>query len=133
MDRIVVRFQGLRALDRALGKADVDLRTGLRVELRTVAGVVAKEAQRIAEQKGLRRSGDLIRRIQPFALTGRAGVRSTSVHRGFPYPRRLEFENRGGSSYGPRATVLPAMDAKEDELVTLSEGLLDRFAEDFAA
>lgn len=131
VNSIRVQFQGLAALDRALGKADKNLRTGLRAELREDAQVVADEAKRIAEQKGLHRSGDLIRLIRPFALTGRAGVRSSAIHRSFPYPRRLEFENRGTAKYGPDATLLPALDAKEDELAARSELLLERFAADF--
>lgn len=129
---IHVSFQGLAALDRALAKADVNLRAGLRVELKAVAGVVATEAQSIAEQKGLVRSGDLIRKIQPFAFIGRAGVRSTSIHRGYAYPRRLEFEGRGSDTYGPDATLLPALEAKGDELFDLASRLLDKFAEDFS-
>lgn len=128
-----VSFQGLAALDRALGKADKNLRSGLRDDLREVAGVVAQEAQSIAEQKGLRRSGDLIRKITPFALTGRAGVRSTSIHRGYAYPRRLEFEGRGGNAYGPDASLLPALDAKGAELFDLANRLLDKFADDFGS
>lgn len=129
---IHVSFQGLAALDRALAKADVNLRAGLRVELKAVAGVVATEAQSIAEQKGLVRSGDLIRKIQPFAFIGRAGVRSTSIHRGYAYPRRLEFEGSGSDTYGPDATLLPALEAKGDELFDLASRLLDKFAEDFS-
>lgn len=126
-----VSIQGIAALDRALGKADKNLRTGLRDDLKEIAGVVAQEAQSIAELKGLRRSGDLIRKITPFAFTGRAGVRSTSVHRGFAYPLRLEFEGRRGASYGPSASLLPALDAKGDELFDLASRLLDKFADDF--
>lgn len=130
---IRVSFQGLAALDRALGKADKNIRSGLRTDLREVANVVAQEAQSIAERKGLRRSGDLIQKIRPFALTGRAGVTSTSIHRGYSYPRRLEFEGRGGGTYGPDATLLPALDAKGDELYDLANRLLDKFASDFSS
>lgn len=130
-DRIVAGFKGLKALDRALGKADVDLRAGLREQLRSDAEIVAEEARTIASRKGLRRSGDLIRLIRPFALTGKAGVRSSAVHRGFRYPRRLEFEGRGGNTYGPRASLLPALEAKEAEIEARAETLLDRFARDF--
>lgn len=128
-----ISLQGIAALDRALGKADKNLRSGLRDDLKEVAGVVAAEAQSIAEQKGLRRSGDLIRKITPFAFVGRAGVRSTSIHRGYAYPRRLEFEGRGSNTYGPNASLLPALDAKGDELFDLASRLLDKFADDFGS
>lgn len=130
---IRVSLDGLKALDRALGKADKNLRTGLRSELKAVATIVADEAKSIAASKGLRQSGDLIRGIRPFALTGRAGVRSTAIHRGYSYPRRLEFEGRGGDKFGPNATLLPAVNAKSGELQTKAEQLLDRFADDFAS
>jgi hypothetical protein len=132
-DKIIVRFEGLAALDRALKRCDLNLRAGLRAELIDAADVVAQEAQSIASSKGLRQSGDLIRKIRAFAGVGRAGVRSTAVHRGFAYPRRLEFEGRGGSTYGPRATLLPALEAKTDEVEAKAEGLLDKFANDFGS
>lgn len=132
MDRTVARFEGLADLDRALGIANRNLQAGLREELRHIADEVADEAQRIASQKDLRRSGDLIRKIRPFAAGGRAGVRSGAIHRGYPYPRRLEFESRGSNTYGPRATLLPALDAKTPDVQAGAERLLDRFADDFA-
>lgn len=129
---IVARFSGLRELDRALGVASKDLRAVLRQDLKEVAEVVAEEARRIAEEKGLVRSGDMIRKIQPFAYTGRAGVRSSSIHRGYRYPRRLEFEGRGSDSYGPKASLLPALDEKQEDLFIAAEALLDRLMVDLS-
>lgn len=125
-----VRFKGLKELDRALGKADKELRSGLRTTLREIADTVAVEARSIAESKGLRESGDLIRGIKPFALMGRAGVRSGAVHRGFAYPNRLEFEGRKGNSWGPRASLYPALERKQDDVNLKAERLLDRIADD---
>lgn len=130
--RPFVGFSGLRQLDRALGRADKDLRTILRLDLKEIAEEVAAEARSIAEQKGLVRSGDLISHIQPFAYSGRAGVRSSSVHRGYAYPRRLEFQGRDGDTYGPDATLLPALDEKKDDLFVRAEALLDRLVVDLA-
>lgn len=132
-DYQIVRFSGLKELDRALGKADKDLRTILRDDLKEVAEIVAVEAQRIAREKGLIRSGDMIRKIQPFSLLKGTGVRSTSVHRGFRYPRRLEFEGRGGNAYGPDASLLPALDNKQAEVFAKAELLLDRLMVDLAS
>jgi hypothetical protein len=128
----MVRFRGLREFDRALGKANKDLRTILRRDLKEIAAVVAVEARAIAEDKGLRRSGDLISHIQPFAYTGRAGVRSSAIHRGYAYPRRLEFEGRGADEFGPRASLLPAVEAKQEILFASAEALLDRLVVDLA-
>lgn len=128
----IVRFDGLRQLDRALGKANKDLRTILRKDLKDVAEVAAVRAREIAEEKDLRRSGDLIRKIQPFALVRGAGVRSSSVHRDYRYPRRLEFEGRGTNEYGPNATLLPAVEEVKGEIYLKAESLLDRLMVDLA-
>ena len=125
------RIKGLRQLDRALGKADKNLRKNLRGELKEIAEVVARRARGIAEAKGLRDTGDLIRGIKPYALTGRAGVRSNAVHRGFAYPARLEFEGRGAGGWGPRATLNPAVDQTRHEIERGIEQLLDRMETDF--
>jgi hypothetical protein len=126
-----LRFKGLKELDRALGKADKQLRTGLRDKLRDAGKTVASEARAIAESKQLRVTGDLISSIKPFALTGRAGVRDTARHRGYAYPSRIEYEGRGGAKYGPRAFLNPAVDRKTGEITRSMETLLDRFADDF--
>lgn len=131
MSEVGVRFTGLRELDKALGKADKTLRSDLRKKLREGAEVVAVEARAIAESKGLRDSGDLIRGIRPFAVSGRAGVRSNAKHKGFAYPMRLEFEGRTGGKVGPRASLNPAVDRKEGEIVARAESLLDEIADIF--
>lgn len=132
-DYQIVRFSGLRELDRALGKADKDLRTILRDDLKEVAEIVAVEARRIAQEKGLVRSGDMIRKIQPFSLVKGTGVRSSSIHRGYRYPRRLEFQGRDGEPYGPDASLLPAVDAKQAEVFAKAQLLLDRLMVDLAS
>ena len=96
-------------------------------QLRETAALVAVEARAIAESKGLRESGDLIRGIRPFVQIGRSGVRSGAVHRGFNYPMRLEFEGRVGAGTGPRAHLNPAVDRKESEIMQRMETVLDDF------
>lgn len=126
-----VAVRGLRDLDRALGRADKGLRRNLRDLLKEVAGDVARDAQSIASSKGLRDSGDLIAGIKPYALTGRAGVRSSAMHGGYPYPRRLEFEDRAGSSWGPRASLNPAVQRNKDGIERGIERVLDKFGDDY--
>ncbi|MBX5461642.1 MAG: hypothetical protein IRZ28_11200 [Steroidobacteraceae bacterium] len=126
------RVRGLKELDRALGRADKHLRKNLRALLRSVAEGVARDARSIAMSKGLRDSGDLIAGIKPYALTGRAGVRSNARHRGYGYPARLEFESRGGRSWGPRATLNPAVQRNKDEIERGIERVLDELGHDFA-
>jgi hypothetical protein len=132
MSQAIVRFDGLRELDRALGRTNKDLRAILRRDLKQDAEIVAVEARQIARSKGMVRSGDLVRMIQPFALVRGAGVRSSAVHRGYRYPRRLEYEDRGGGEYGPHATLLPAVEAKKAEIIARAELLLDRLMVDLA-
>lgn len=126
-----IRVKGLKQLDRALGKADKRLRNDLRRKLRNIAGDVAETARDIVASKGLVQSGDLRASIQPFALTGRAGVRATATHRGYAYPSRLEYENRAGEVYGPNAFLNPAVDRRIDDVTRSMEGLLDDIANDF--
>lgn len=127
-----LRIDGLKQLDRALGKADKGLRTNLRASLKELAGEVAVEAQSIVTAKGLVQTGDLRRSIKPYALTGRAGVRANAAHRGFGYPFRLEYEGRIGRwGYGPRAYLNPAVENKEPELRRGIERVLDAMNRDF--
>lgn len=119
-------------MDRALGRADKGLRKHLRSEMKDVANIVAAEGRAIAESKGLRQSGDLIKGIRPFATSRGAGVRSSARHGGYPYPKRLEFQGRGGGKYGPRASLLPALEAKKGEVAHKAEQVLDRVARDLA-
>ena len=130
-DRVGFHIHGLAALDRALGKADKNLRKDLRDRLRDVAETVASEARSIASAKGLRRSGDLIANIRPVITTGAAAVRSGALHRGYEYPRRLEFESRFGGTYGPRASLLPAVEKSQGDIERDIEQMLDHLEEDF--
>jgi hypothetical protein len=127
---VTVKIKGLRDLDRALGKADKDLRKDLRGRLKAVAMIVATGARAKAEAKGLRQSGDLIRGIKPYALTGKAGVRSGAMHRGYNYPARVEYEG-GNRGPGPRATLNPAYEESKAAVLVELERLLDDFADNF--
>ena len=131
-DELGVKIKGLRALDRALHRADRGLQLELRARLRVIAVDVAVEAKAIALGKGLRESGDLIAKIRPFVRAGGAGVRSSSIHRGFAYPRRLEFEGRGADTYGPRASLNPALADRHNNVFAMAEHLLDDIADDFS-
>lgn len=58
-------------------------------------------------------------------------MRSGAVHGGYAYPGRLEYEGRGGGKAGPRASLNPAVDAKQDDILRATERLLDDVADDF--
>jgi hypothetical protein len=126
-----IRIRGLRDLDRALRRADRGLQRELRGRLRAIATDVATEARAIAASKGLRESGDLIAKTRPFVRAKGAGVRSSAMHRGFAYPKRLEFEGRRGATYGPRASLFPALTARRNSVFAAAERLLDDLADDF--
>lgn len=130
-DNVGVRLRGLKQLDRALGKADKGLRKNLRDGLRDIAETGASEARSTATRKGLRASGDLIRNIRPFVRTGSVGIRSSATHGGFAYPLRLEYEDRQGGKYGPRATLGPALEHAEGDLAKDIEKWLDQLEGDF--
>jgi hypothetical protein len=106
-----LEIQGLRELQRALKRADRDLLTGVRRQLKGVAAITATEARALAGARTTRGTGDLIRGIKPFITAGGAGVRSGATHRGFGYPQRLEFEegSRFASLYPAYRHTLPAV------------------------
>lgn len=126
-----VRLRGLKELDKALGKADKNLRKNLRDKLKGVADIVAQEAKSIASAKTKKRTGNLVRGIKPYSLAGRAGVRSSAVHRGYAYPNRLEYEGRKGRAWGPLASVNPALDSRLDDLNKATEQVLSELEHDF--
>jgi metal-dependent amidase/aminoacylase/carboxypeptidase family protein len=123
-----VHVKGLAELQRQLRRADRELRKKVDARLAQTATEVAAEARAIAESKGLRESGDLIRNIKPFVRIGIVGVTSSARHRGYPYPRRLEYEGRGGGKVGPRAHLNPAVDDTEPKTMReLSDVLTDLY------
>ena len=105
---VVVR--GLSSLVRDFNRLDKTLGRDLKRELRAVAAPVAARASAIAEAKGLRDSGNLIRSVKPFATVRGAGIRETAKKRGYSYPAIYEYGWRGaGDTVGPRAFLLPAV------------------------
>jgi hypothetical protein len=117
---IGLEIQGLRELQRALKRADRDLLTGVRRQLKGVAAITATEARALAAAHTSRGTGDLIRGIKPFITAGGAGVRSGATHRGFGYPMRLEFErgSRFASLYPAYRQTLPAVIAAGERAMT---------------
>ena len=126
-----VRVDGLSELDRALGEAGPELRKDLRRKLKDLAEVVAVDAREKAASRNHRRSGDLVRGIQPFANLGVAGVRSTAVHRGYEYPRRLEWEGGPSGEPGPRASLYPAFEEAKPLVLSEVERILESLAHDW--
>jgi hypothetical protein len=116
-----VKVSGLNELRRDFRRVEKGLAGALRTELKELAGEVATAAQAIALAKGLRKSGDHVKGIRPGVRGTTAVVRAIATHRGFNYPRRLEFE-----SGGKRAVLQPALQAKRAEVEERVERLVDR-------
>lgn len=124
------QINGLREFNRGIRKADLRLAAYVQTGFRAIAMEVAQEARGIAESKGLRESGDLIRGIVPYSRIGGAGVRSRAVHRGFNYPLRLEFEGRGPEGYGEHASLYPAVRDAEPKIEEQTFALLNSMVDD---
>lgn len=63
--------------------------------------------------------------IRPFARARAAGVRVTAVAPdGFPYPRRIEYENGGRDAF-----LRPALEANRDEVERRAARILDDMAD----
>lgn len=126
-----VRFRGLRELQRALGKVDKAAKKDVQRKLKDIAESVASDARAVARGKGLVESGDLVSGLVSFARTSGAGVRSRAMHRGYNYPRQLEYERRGGRGYGPNASIGPALERQRNHVFDAAEELLDEIADEF--
>lgn len=124
-----IQIEGLREFRAALRKIDQQLAKGLRDGLKDAAQIVAYEARRRAPV----RSGATAASTRAFASGNRAGVRvlarrvSPAYPGGYPYPRRLEFENGGRRSF-----VAPALEAKRGEVVRRLGYVIDDIGETWA-
>lgn len=120
-----VRVEGLKETVAALNRLDGDVRKSVRGELREIGGLVADEARAIAG--GFRQSGDTARGVKVSVRGTVVAVRSTASHRGFVYPKRLEYEQ--GSSARPH--LFPALDRKRATVVDRVEQVVDRALDTF--
>lgn len=118
-----IAVEGLRDLRRDLRRMDKGLLAGVREGIKDAAQLVAREAQR----RGPRgRTSRLVASIRPRVRGDVGLVVATAVKRsprypaGFPYPRRLEFEDGGR-----RAFMAPALEAKRGQVERRLEHLLD--------
>ena len=124
-----VKVAGLGKLTRDFGKLNRELQKELRDEMKDVADIVSRHAKRLAEMKGVRKSGKLIAGYSPTVRGSTAIVRNRRVRKGFPYPTVVEFRKRRGRDFGPRASLYPAIDEKQDEVIEAMGDMLDALAE----
>lgn len=124
-----VRIEGLTAFRRDLRRIDPALAKGITRSLKAAADIVAEEARREIEEKGLVRSGRMLGSVRSFTSGNRAGVRvnarrvSAKYPSGYPYPRRYEFGDRA------RPFLAPALERKRAEVARRMEHALDDVAD----
>jgi hypothetical protein len=136
---VSIEVEGIHDFNSALGRIDRRLQRELTAGMREIAGKVARRAQAIAEEKGLRQSGALIRGIKPGVRSGGAVVRETALRmtgKGAPYKYPGIYEFGGGKrpegsapsfrGAGPRAFLKPAADDEREGGVQIVTSLLDR-------
>lgn len=120
-----MRVEGLRELRRDLRKVSKELDGEVRDGLKDVVGIVVDESKRIAERKGLRDTGKLIRGIKPSVTARSAKVVSTATRRGYRYPAVFEFGLNGN-----RAFMVPALEAKAGDVERKLEDVLEELFQD---
>ncbi len=144
----------LSQLNRAFKAAEGDLDKALRRELKLIGGVVQAQAKQNAAAQGLRDTGALINGIKVGFSRGSvsiyetasrvSSVGHTAYHReasarrvasnltggggrvDYPYPIVYEFGGRGTGKLGPRAFMYPALEQKQQTVISMVEKMLDR-------
>lgn len=125
--------RSLNKIQRRLGRVVTD-------ELKEVAGPIASKAQEFAVARGLvGPTGNLSRKIKPFATGKAIGIRETATRKAgsgkrggrfrgrFSYPSMYEYGPRGtGESVGPRAFMYPAAQWGAPEVERRLAEALDR-------
>lgn len=98
--------------------------------MRVIGKKVATQAKAIAGVKGLKRSGELIRKIAPSVRMDGTTIRAKAARKSgkgspFPYPAIYEYGGRGAGTTGPRAFLEPAVEAMQDDIRREVEQLVD--------
>lgn len=116
-----LRVEGLAQLQRDLGRVSKDARKEVREGLKDVGKLVADDAQIIARARGLRKTGDLIRKTVPTVRQQGVFVEAKAMHRGYRYPGIYEY-GRGG-----RPFLTPALVRNTERVERRMETWLDTF------
>jgi hypothetical protein len=128
-----VQVQGLRQFDRFLGRVSKDAQRELRSELRVIARSVRDEARQQAIGQGFggtgrsgRGRGELLRKLTygvrgGLAYIAEGAVRTEGRGAPFKYPAVFEYGRRQH-----RPFLLPALDAKRQDVYRGIEDLFDR-------
>lgn len=131
---MIYSSKGFEDLSKFYAGAPSEVRRDLDRAVADIGRDVAAGTRALASRRTVRRTGDLVAGIDAFPVTrGQLrgfGVRSAAVHRGYPYPRRLEFEGRLGT-YGPRASLLPTIENNRQKIEQRLDAVLNDLANDF--
>lgn len=120
-----IAVRGLSQLIRDFNAIDKELRRDLQRELQHVAKIVSDEAKARVRSDDLFQSGDLEKGIRPRVRGAVAIVEDRAKHRGYPYPGIYEY-GVSGKQKARRPFLLPALQAKQGEVVEALEDMLDR-------
>lgn len=152
----------LSQLTKAFKAAEGDLDKRLRRELKAIGGVVQAQAKQNAAAQGLRDSGALINGIEVGFSRGSVSIYETASRRSvvgataytksakasrmglvgdrrsgrglvdYPYPVVYEFGGRGTGQLGPKAFMYPALEQKQQTVMSMFEQLLDRVGSEWS-
>lgn len=114
-----VRVKGLREFQRATKQAPKDTRKELREAFRTVGNVVKDEAAQLFESVDARSAAGYKTRVRQRGVAVEQSLRRTTG-------KRPDF-----GSLQMREALLPALDAKAEEVEDAMEEALDKVADHF--
>ena len=106
----IILFDDYKKVVKGLKLLDTGLDSELKKGLKAVAKKVVTKAQAEAERKGLRDSGELIRKIAPSVTQKSVDIVAKAKRAGFSYPAVYEYGGRGKvNATGPRAFLRPGL------------------------
>lgn len=120
-----VSVRGLNQLVRDFNAVDRELRRELQRELQDIARLVSDEAKSMVREDNLVDSGRLEKGIRPRVRGAVAIVENRAKNRGYAYPGIYEY-GTSGKEKTRRPFLLPALQAKQGEVVEALEDMLDR-------
>ena len=106
----IILFDDYKKVVKGLKLLDTGLDSELKKGLKAVGAKVVTKAQAEAERKGLRDSGELIRKIAPSVTQKSVYIVAKAKRAGFSYPAVYEYGGRGKvNTAGPRAFLRPGL------------------------
>ena len=106
----IILFDDYKKVVKGLKLLDTGLDSELKKGLKAVGAKVVTKAQAEAERKGLRDSGELIRKIAPSVTQKGVDIVAKAKRAGFSYPAVYEYGGRGKvNATGPRAFLRPGL------------------------